>query len=89
MITALNLAGHELVGLQGRVTSSACTSLIGLNGAIIGETKSMLEIGTMAGPKMVPKSGTHFEVWPVEGTSVSLDGKQISGRPHSRTVSKI
>ncbi len=84
MITSTNIAGHELVGLYARVMSSPCAGIIGLNGGIIDETKSMVSIRTSGGVKQVPKAHTTFEIGPVGGTTVSLDGSRILGRPHAR-----
>lgn len=88
MITSLNITGHELVGLNARVQGSPCASIIGLNGAIIDETKSMLRIQTQGGVKAVPKANTVFGVSPIEGATISLDGSRILGRSHTRLGAK-
>ena len=88
MITALGITSHELVNLHARVSSSACHSLIGLNGTVLDETKSMLLLGTTRGTRWVPKSHSTFEFSPVENSTLKLDGKRILGRPHSRLGAK-
>lgn len=83
MITASNITAHELVGLTASVLGAANTQLIGLNGTIIDETKSMLALRTMVGTKHVPKAGTVFELALGTGSTV-VHGSDLRGRPHSR-----
>lgn len=84
MISSLNVTEHELVGLFARISSAACTNLIGLNGTVIDETKSMLSLGTSRGIKQVPKDRTTFELSPIEGSVVRVEGSRILGRPYAR-----
>ena len=44
MITAENITSHELIGLDTEIVNSSTLQLIGLNGRIINETKSMFTI---------------------------------------------
>ena len=46
MITAKNISRHEFIGLNTQITKSSNQQVIGLNGTIINETKSMFTINT-------------------------------------------
>ncbi len=51
MITADNISRHEFIGLDTQITKSSNQQVIGLNGTIINETKSMFTINTKKGVK--------------------------------------
>ena len=51
MITIDTIARHELIGLDTQVVESSNLQLVGLNGRVINETKSMLTINTKKGKK--------------------------------------
>ncbi len=55
MITADNISRHEFIGLNTQITKSNNQQVIGLNGTIINETKSMFTINTKKGVKNIPK----------------------------------
>ena len=46
MITADNITSHEFIGLNTEIVQSTNPQLIGLNGRIVDETKSMFTINT-------------------------------------------
>ena len=56
MITADTISRHEFIGLDTKVIDSNNSQVIGLNGTIINETKSMFTINTEKGMKIIPKS---------------------------------
>ncbi len=55
MITAENITSHELIGLRTEIVESSNSQIIGLNGTITDETKSMIIINTANGTKMISK----------------------------------
>ncbi len=55
MITADNISRHEFIGLNTQITKSSNQQVIGLNGTIINETKSMFTINTKKGVKNISK----------------------------------
>ena len=83
MITPDNITMHELIGLDAKVTNSTNSGLIGLNGRVIDETKSMIKISTSKGIKSVPKSSNDWE-FSVDGNSISINGSKIAKRPFDR-----
>lgn len=87
MITPADIAGHELVGLHAHVQGSPCADVIGLNGTVIDETKSMVLLRTSGGVRHIPKAHTVFELTG-RGASVSIEGSRILGRPHARLGAK-
>ena len=72
-----------LIGSRARVITSQNTSLIGLNGTVLDETKNMVTLLTDRGPKMVPKSPNIWEIRHRSET-VRLDGASISKKFHER-----
>lgn len=56
MITADTITRHEFIGLNTQISNSSNQEVIGLNGTITNETKSMFTINTEKGMKQIPKS---------------------------------
>lgn len=55
MITKENIISHELIGLKTEIIDSSNKEILGLNGTIVDETKSMFVIDTTLGYKKIPK----------------------------------
>ncbi|RNJ76426.1 MAG: ribonuclease P protein subunit [Nitrosopumilus sp. H8] len=87
MITPENILSHELVGLDAQIVSSVNRDLVGLNGTITDETKSMLKLYTTRGPKSAPKEGSRWRLV-TEGGDALVDGSLISKRPYDRIGAK-
>jgi ribonuclease P protein subunit POP4 len=83
MITEHNIISHELIGLHTQITESSNSQIIGLNGTIIDETKSMIIMNTKNGTKMIAKSNNSWK-FSVDGKNVILNGTQISKRSFDR-----
>ena len=88
MITPENIAMHELVGLDVTVEKSSNPQLIGLNGRVEYETKSMLHIRTGSRTRLIPKGACHLR-FKVNNTNVTLDGARIAKRPYDRTGARV
>ena len=88
MTDAKTLIQHEFIGLDTKIDDSSNVQLIGLNGTITNETKSMLTIKTLKGIKQIPKS---HSVWSfiVDNHEIKLNGSKIQKRPHERIGVKI
>ena len=87
MITADNIASHELIGLDTKITASSNSQFIGLNGTIIDETKSMFKISTPLGIKLIPKEINEWK-FSIGEHQVTLDGKTIAKRSYDRLGAK-
>ena len=87
MITTENITSHELIGLDTEVVNSSNLQLIGLNGRIINETKSMLTIDTQKGKKLIPKDNTNWK-FSIHNTEIIIDGSKITKRPFDRIGGK-
>ena len=87
MITLDNLIQHEFIGLTTTITSSSNPQLIGLNGTIINETKSMFTVNTNKGEKSIPKSNS---VWSfnIGNQELKLEGSKIQKRSFDRIGAK-
>ena len=87
MITADNITSHEFIGLDTEIVQSTNPQVIGLNGRIINETKSMFTINTENGSKSITKSKNNWK-FSIEGKDVVVDGNRITKRPFDRIGGK-
>ncbi len=87
MITSENVIKHEMIGIKVKILSSTNPQLVGLNGTIIDETKSMFTLKTDNGIKMVAKEGNTWEFLLNDDKKI-IEGSTIVKRPHERLVIK-
>ena len=87
MITADNITSHEFIGLDTEITQSSNPQIIGLNGRIIDETKSMFTLNTKNGRKSIAKSKNSWK-FSIENKDVIVDGTKIAKRPFDRIGGK-
>ena len=87
MITRDTIARHELIGLDTQVVESSNLQLVGLNGRVINETKSMITINTKKGKKMIPKLTSNLKFF-IKGESILVKGSSIVKRPFERIGGK-
>ena len=87
MITADTISRHEFIGLDTKVIDSNNSQVIGLNGTIINETKSMFTINTEKGMKIIPKS-TNDWGFTIKGENMIVKGSTITKRPFERIGAK-
>ena len=88
MITADNITSHEFIGLNTEIVKSTNPQVIGLNGRIINETKSMFTINTEKGVKLIAKSTNGWK-FSIDNKDVIVEGSKISKRPFDRLGAKI
>ena len=87
MITADNITSHEFIGLDTEIIKSTNSQVIGLNGRIINETKSMFTLNTQKGAKNIAKSNNDWK-FSIEGKEVIVEGNRITKRPYDRIGGK-
>ena len=87
MITSDNIRSHEFIGLNTEIIQSSNPQVIGLNGRIINETKSMFTINTRNGSKSIAKSTNNWK-FSIEGKDVVVEGTKITKRPFDRIGGK-
>lgn len=87
MITTDNIASHELIGLRTEVVESTNSQIIGLNGTITDETKSMIIMDTANGTKMIAKSNNSWK-FTIDEKEIILNGSKIMKRPFDRIGGK-
>ncbi|MDH5570085.1 MAG: ribonuclease P protein subunit [Nitrosopumilus sp.] len=83
MITADNITSHEFIGLNTEIVKSTNPQVIGLNGRIINETKSMFTINTEDGVKSIAKSTNSWK-FSIENKNVVVEGTKITKRSFDR-----
>ena len=88
MITLENIAAHELIGLKTEIAESSNTQIIGLNGIIVDETKSMFTIKTDKGPKTISKLHNKWK-FHLTNKVITLSGSLLEKRSHDRLEIKI
>jgi ribonuclease P protein subunit POP4 len=82
-ITAKNILGHELIGLEVLITESFDPSRKGMKGKVLDETQNTIVLETKKGKKTVPKSECDFE-FVLGEEKVTVKGKDILKRPEDR-----
>ncbi len=87
MITTDNITSHEFIGLHTEITQSSNPQIIGLNGRIVDETKSMFKINTDKGMKLISKSKNSWK-FSIEDQDIVVDGSKIAKRPFDRIGGK-
>jgi len=87
MITSDNIHSHEFIGLDTEIVQSTSPQVIGLNGRIINETKSMFTINTENGVKSIAKSTNDWK-FSIQNKDVIVDGSKIAKRPFDRLGGK-
>ena len=84
MITAENILSHEFIGMNTEIVQSSNPQIIGLNGRINDETKTMFTINTHRGVKSIPKAQSHWKFTLESKDTVIVDGRKIAKRPFDR-----
>ncbi len=87
MITIDNITSHELIGLRTEIVESSNPQIIGLNGTIIDETKSMITINTVNGTKMISKSNNSWK-FTIDEKEIIVNGSKIAKRSFDRIGAK-
>jgi ribonuclease P protein subunit POP4 len=88
MITADTISRHEFIGLDTEIINSTNQQVIGLNGTIINETKSMFTINTKNGIKDIPKSTNEWS-FSIKGKETIVNGSKIAKRSFERIGAKV
>jgi ribonuclease P protein subunit POP4 len=83
MITPENIHSHEIVGLETEIIESSNQQVIGLNGTVVDETKSMFTINTKEGLKKIPKKLNKWKFF-FNKTTAEIDGNLLVKRPEDR-----
>jgi len=87
MITIDNITSHEFIGLYTEITKSTNSQIVGLNGRIVNETKSMFTINTEKGVKSIAKSQNSWK-FSIEDKDIVIEGTKIAKRPFDRIGGK-
>ena len=82
--TPKNATSQEFIGSDARIVESSNPQIIGLNGTIINETKSMFALDTKKGVKLAAKADSVWEISIGDCPPVIIDGSTIQKRPFDR-----
>ncbi|MDY6957959.1 MAG: ribonuclease P protein component 1 [Halobacteriota archaeon] len=88
-ITPKNIIHNELFGLYVSVDKSTSSSMVGLSGKVVDESRNMLMIETADGEKKLPKSSSTFKFVLPSGENVIVDGKILVLRPEDRIKKRV
>ena len=88
MITLENIHSQELIGLKAIVSNSPNSQIIGLNGTIVDETKSMLTILKKNKLKSIPKKHNILKFL-VNDQEITVSGNLLEKRSFDRLRAKI
>ena len=95
-LTPQNIIHHELIGLDTKVVDSTNSSLNGIEGRIVDETKNMLTVETDVQEKNIPKSCSSFMfTLPSFGDKrylplkIKVDGRLLLSQPENRIQTKF
>ena len=88
MITVDTIARHEFIGLDTKIINSNNLEVVGLNGTVINETKSMFTINTKRGNKNIAKSTSNWK-FSISGQNTIVNGSKIAKRPFERIGAKV
>jgi len=88
MITLGNILSHEIVGLKVIIRNSPNSEIIGLNGTVVDETKSMFTIKTGNRFKNIPKKYNTWKFF-VDNQEMTISGTMLEKRSFDRLRSKI
>jgi len=88
MITLENITKHELIGLKTIISDSTNKQIIGLNGTVVDETKSMFIINTKNGFKMIQKKHNTWKFL-VNNKETTRSGALFEKRSFDRLETKI
>ena len=80
---------QELIGTDVKVERSANSSLLGISGRVIDETKNTLVIRQENKDKSIAKGVAIFRFTILDGTVVEINGRVIVGRPEDRVKRKV
>jgi len=76
-----NIGKHELIGLEMEIVGSSDTSLVGVGGRIVDESKNTLIIDVGGREKRISKKIVR---WAIKDTDIVVDGAKIAYRPEDR-----
>ena len=89
-IDAKDIVRHELIGLYVMVVESKDSSVIGIKGRVIDETRNTLVIEREDGSaKTLIKENCVFSFEYEKGKNIKIDGRLIVARPEDRIKKKM
>ncbi len=88
-VTPQNIIRHELIGLNVSVVQASNSTMTGVRGDVVDETKNMLTISDKRGKIMIAKNTALFRFVLPSGVRVDVDGKRLVAKPENRLKTKM
>jgi ribonuclease P protein subunit POP4 len=82
--TPENLLVEEIIGLRARIVESTDTTLTGISGTIVFETKNVISIRTSSKVKQIAKRAAKKMEIQTESGVCFISGSSMIGRPEDR-----
>ena len=79
-----SIVQNEFIGLETKVVKSPNSSLVGIKGLVVNETRNSFILLQDRKEKIIIKKNTFFDFVLPDGTIVEIDGKVLIGRPEDR-----
>ncbi len=84
-----NIIRHELIGLNVKVMNTRNTSVKGVTGVVVDETRNMLTIASRKRRIMIPKDIATFRFRLPSGVRVDVEGRRLVAKPENRLKTKV
>jgi ribonuclease P protein subunit POP4 len=84
MITAQNVHAHEIIGLYAKIAESRDSTLNGVEGRIVFETKNTISIKTDSSVKQIAKAAAKKIELKTDSGVCFISGSSMIGRPEDR-----
>ena len=89
MTVSPSIVQDEFIGLVANVVKCSNSSVVGLMGQVVDETRNTFTLSCNSERKVVIKDTAVFDFTLSNGTVVEIDGKVIMGRPEDRLKKRI
>ncbi|RLG57425.1 MAG: ribonuclease P protein subunit [Hadesarchaea archaeon] len=84
MAVKRSLFKQGLIGLEAEVAHSSDPTLLGVSGKIVDETRNMVVIEHEGKTKKIQKSISTFILRGPDGEAMTVNGKELVGRPEEQ-----
>ena len=84
-----SIVQDEFIGLEASVAKCSNSSVVGMKGQVVDETRNTFTLSCNSERTVVIKDTAVFDFTLSNGTVVEIDGKIMMGRPEDRLKKRI